>query len=654
MTAVDAVDPRRDEDLVAERLDAFLAAHPPATTGTREFLGAQFDAGLAFIHFPEGYGGLGLSRQLQSFVTDRLRHAGAPQLVGRNPIGYGMAAPTILTVGSEAQRRRYLRPLFTCQEIWCQLFSEPGAGSDVASLATRAVRDGDEWLLTGQKVWTTLAHVSSFGIVLARTDPEAEKHQGITYFVVDMHAPGVDVRPLRQMTGDAEFNEVYFTDVRIPDSERLGPVGDGWRGAIVTLMNERVSIGGALASRGSGPIATAVDIWKHRPEDQKDPARRDRLMRLWIESEVQRLTNARAAASSHLGTPGPEGSTAKLAFAELNKRIYELCLELLGPEGMLYDTYAMRRPEGAGGSGPAQRMFLRSRANSIEGGTSEVMRNILGERVLGLPGDIRTDKGIPWSRVRATNPDSGDPERGEPRPRLTAGGPRFVGVERQNQLGVDHLEPAVEDPLEQLALAPQSPKLQVDVVLGVDHHPDQSGAGIHLDRLDRSPVAAVERIGDLQQGGQPGHPILVARRKASERLEGGLRRTPLVKAAEAGQHRQLVRRKAPQTPVFHQIGGVTLVAFHAHVLADVVHQGSHLEQISVRPIQAVQGGHAVEQRSGQPAHLAGMSFVPSAAAAQPQHRFPAHGPGIPGPLGLGVAADGVENHPLAERPLASD
>ncbi len=188
----------------------------------------------------------------------------------RNPIGYGMVAPTIVAIGSEAQRQRYLRPLFTCEDIWCQLFSEPGAGSDVASLATRAVRDGDEWVLNGQKVWTSFAHNARFGMVLARTDPEAEKHKGITYFVVDMHAPGVEVRPLRQMTGDAEFNEVFFTDVRIPDGERLGAAGDGWRGAIVTLMNERVSIGSAVVPRGGGPDRHRLDLWQ-RPA--REPAR---------------------------------------------------------------------------------------------------------------------------------------------------------------------------------------------------------------------------------------------------------------------------------------------------------------------------------------------------------------------------------------------
>jgi alkylation response protein AidB-like acyl-CoA dehydrogenase len=385
---------------VSHQLDELLIACPPASVGEADFLGAQFDAGLAFVHFPVGYGGLGLPRRLQGVIIDRLKQAGAPFGFMRNPIGYGMVAPTIVSIGSEAQRQRYLRPLFTCQDIWCQLFSEPGAGSDVASLATRAVRDGDEWLLNGQKVWTSFAHMARFGMVLARTDPEAEKHKGITYFVVDMQAPGVDVRPLRQMTGDAEFNEVYFTDVRIPDSERLGAVGDGWRGALVTLMNERVSIGGAVIPRGGGPIGTALELWQRQPESQRDAVRRGRLMELWVEAEVQRLTNLRAAANAQQGTPGPEGSTAKLSYAELNKRIYDFCVDLLGPEGMLYDSYDMRRPTGAAaGGGSTQRSFLRSRANSIEGGTSEIMRNILGERVLGLPGEPRADKDRPWSEV---------------------------------------------------------------------------------------------------------------------------------------------------------------------------------------------------------------------------------------------------------------
>jgi alkylation response protein AidB-like acyl-CoA dehydrogenase len=234
-------------------------------------------------------------------------------------------------------------------------------------------------------------------MLVARTDPEQPKHRGLTYFVVDMHAPGVEVRPLRQITGEAEFNEVYFTDVRIPDAERLGDVGDGWRVSLTTLMNERVSIGGAIQAKGSGPIGEAVKIWKAKGHD--DPALKDELMRLWAEAEVNRLTNIRASQMRAVGTPGPEGSTAKLAFAEMNKRVYEFCLTLMGPEGMLYGSYEMIRPETAMGADSLQKAFLRARANSIEGGTSEVMRNILGERVLGLPGDVRVDKAPPWSQV---------------------------------------------------------------------------------------------------------------------------------------------------------------------------------------------------------------------------------------------------------------
>jgi alkylation response protein AidB-like acyl-CoA dehydrogenase len=201
------------------------------------------------------------------------------------------------------------------------------------------------------------------------------------------------------MTGDAEFNEVYFTDVRIADSERLSPVGEGWRGAIVTLMNERVSIGGGVPARSGGAISAALKIWEELPADRRGAVDRDRLARLWIESEVLRLNNMRAAAKSALGTPGPEGSIGKLGGAEFNKRVYEFCEDLMGAEGMLYGSYEMRRPEGAMEVRSTQQMFLRSRANSIEGGTSEVMRNILGERVLGLPGDVRVDKEVPWSQV---------------------------------------------------------------------------------------------------------------------------------------------------------------------------------------------------------------------------------------------------------------
>jgi alkylation response protein AidB-like acyl-CoA dehydrogenase len=314
-----------------------------------------------------------------------------------------MAGPTVVTHGSDELRERLLRKTFTGQVSWCQLFSEPGSGSDLAGLSTRAVRDGDEWVITGQKVWNTLAHIADRGMLVARTDPDAPKHKGLTYFALDMHADGVEVRPLRQMTGEAEFNEVYLSEVRVPDADRIGDVGEGWRVAMTTLSNERTSIGGGGAppTRGSGSIAEALRIWQSEGFRQ-NPVDRDRLTKLWIEWEVLRLTNMRAGQNRKAGNPGPEGSIAKLMFAEVNMRIYELCVDLLGSDALVGYDYTMRRAEALGLIGPpgsARKMFIRSRANSIEGGTSEIQRNILGERILGLPGDVRVDKEMPWSKV---------------------------------------------------------------------------------------------------------------------------------------------------------------------------------------------------------------------------------------------------------------
>ena len=401
MTVADEVlteAPTSDEARVLELCRQLLAEAPPASTAPVEFLGRQFDLGLAWVNFPEGHGGLGLSPKLQKVVNETLGRAGAPRAGGLNPIGHGMGAPTVVTHGSEEQKRRYLRPLFTNEEIWCQLFSEPGAGSDVAGLSTRAVRDGDEWVLNGQKVWTTLAHVARWGMIVARTDPEAPKHKGLTYFVVDMHAPGVEVRPLYQITGEAEFNEVYFTDARIPDSERLGEVGEGWRVSLTTLMNERVAIGGQIPPRGSGFIGELMKVYA--ATEPHDAATRDEVMKLWIRAEVLRLTNIRASHLRAQGTPGPEGSIGKVVMAELHKDLSECAVDLLGAEGMLFPAgYPMARPTTTALWDNAPQAFLRSRANSIEGGTTEIMKNILGERVLGLPGDVRVDKDLPWSQV---------------------------------------------------------------------------------------------------------------------------------------------------------------------------------------------------------------------------------------------------------------
>lgn len=226
------------------KVEEFLAAHDPATTDRLAFLRLRYDEGLAWVHYPVGRGGLGLAQELQSEVERLFADAGAPDnKPGHNVIGLGMAAPTILALGTEGQKDRFLRPLWTGEEIWCQLFSEPGAGSDLANVSTRAVRDGDEWVVNGQKVWTSGAQNARFAILVARTDPDQPKHFGLTYFLCDMTDPGVDVRPLRQITGEAEFNEVFLTDVRIPDSHRLGEVGQGWKVANATLNNERLSIG---------------------------------------------------------------------------------------------------------------------------------------------------------------------------------------------------------------------------------------------------------------------------------------------------------------------------------------------------------------------------------------------------------------------------
>jgi alkylation response protein AidB-like acyl-CoA dehydrogenase len=371
------------------------------TSRRQEFLNARFDAGLAWVHYPEGLGGLGLSRSLQGVVDAEFAAAGAPDNEpDRIGIGLGMAAPTILAHGTDEQKQRWLRTLWTGQEVWCQLFSEPGAGSDLAALGTRAIRDGDDWVVTGQKVWTSSAHQAQWGLLLARTDPDVPKHAGLTYFGADMTAPGVEVRPLRQLTGEAEFNEVFLSEVRIPDGNRMGGAGEGWRVAMTTLMSERVSIGSSRAvPREAGMIGSVVRTWRDRPE-LRTHGLHDRLLRLWVESEVARLASARLRQQLAAGQPGPEGSAAKLVFARLNQEISGFEVELAGADGLRYDDWAMRRPERTNffGRGPGFR-YLRARGNSIEGGTSEILRNIIAERVMGLPPEPRADKDMAWKDI---------------------------------------------------------------------------------------------------------------------------------------------------------------------------------------------------------------------------------------------------------------
>jgi alkylation response protein AidB-like acyl-CoA dehydrogenase len=384
------------DDLRAQVRD-FLAAHDPATMDRMDFVRARFDAGLAWVHYPPGLGGQGLSRALQQVVDAEFAAAKAPtNRPERNGIGLGMAAPTILAYGTREQKRRWLRPLWTGEAIWCQLFSEPGAGSDLANVATRAIRDGDRWIVNGQKVWTSSAHIADRGLLVARTDPDQPKHKGLTYFSVDMHAPGVEVRPLRQATGEAEFNEVFLTDVVIDDADRIGEVGQGWQVATATLMNERVALGALTYPREGGMIGVAARTWRERPE-ARTPGLHDRLVRLWAAAEVSRLAGERLRQQLAAGQPGPEGSGAKLVFARLNQEISDFQLELLGSEGLHYGDWTMRRPDGADFFGrDAGYRFLRSKANSIEGGTSEILRSIVAERVLGLPPEIRLDKDKPW------------------------------------------------------------------------------------------------------------------------------------------------------------------------------------------------------------------------------------------------------------------
>lgn len=381
------------------RVAALLEEKPPATTGRTAFLEARFDAGLAWVHFPVGLGGLDLPREQQTEVDELLAAAGAPGPdLGRNSIGLGMAAPTLLAYGTEEQQQRYLRPLFACTDIWCQLFSEPGAGSDLAAVATRAVRDGDAWVVNGQKVWTSGAHNAQRAILVARTDADLPKHAGLTYFVVDMSDPGVDVRPLRQITGEAEFNEVFLTDVRVPDADRVGQAGEGWRVATTTLNNERVAIGNG-AVREAGQIGLVTERWRNDPA-VRSAAEQEELLTLWVECEVTRLAGERLRQQLAVGQPGPESSAMKLAFARQAQQITGMALELDPDAGLAYDDWTMVRTESADmlGRGPGFR-YLRAKGNSIEGGTSEIMRNVVAERVLGLPADHRPDKGIPFKDV---------------------------------------------------------------------------------------------------------------------------------------------------------------------------------------------------------------------------------------------------------------
>jgi alkylation response protein AidB-like acyl-CoA dehydrogenase len=363
------------------------------------------EAGYATPTWPSEYGaGLSLTPGDARFVNEVLNHFKVPRPF--NIIGIGMGGPTVMAWGTEEMKHRLLKPLACNQEIWCQLFSEPGAGSDVAGLATRAVRDGDEWVVNGQKVWTTVAQLSKWGMLLCRTNPEVPKHTGLSYFVIDMEQPGVEVRPLVQITGDSEFNEVFFNDARVRHDWMLGAEGDGWKVAITTLMNERISLSGAGSiggdAVGGSPVSRLVD--KHR--GSTDPLVRQQLAEAYIESTLIRLNNQRAADKRKSGAEaGPEGSITKLQQAEFNQRLQKLAIDLEGSSGVAWEGQNLSKTVRSGRAPEIQADattafgFLRAQANTIEGGTSDIMRNILGERVLGLPKEPDNSRELPWIEV---------------------------------------------------------------------------------------------------------------------------------------------------------------------------------------------------------------------------------------------------------------
>jgi alkylation response protein AidB-like acyl-CoA dehydrogenase len=344
-------------------------------------------AGYTAPHWPAPWG-LGASPAEQLVIDEELRRAG----VGRpeNPIGIGWAGPTLVLAGTGEQQQRWLPGLLDGSEVWCQLFSEPGAGSDLASLSTTAVRDGDEWVVNGQKIWTSLAREARYGILLARTDPAASRHRGISYFVVDMRSPGIEIRRIRQMDGSATFNEVFFDDVRIPAGDLIGTEGDGWRLARVTLGNERVALSEEGALWGRGPtVNTLVDALRKAGRTPLDPVFRQRLAAIYIEAEILRILRLRTVAAlvgrsaDAAGEPGPEASVRKALADRHGQKLFELAVDLCGADGML----AQQNPPQLPGVFPWVMGFLFTPALTIGGGTAEVQRNIIAERVLGLPRD---------------------------------------------------------------------------------------------------------------------------------------------------------------------------------------------------------------------------------------------------------------------------
>ncbi len=371
------------KDWVARLRQGSDVPRPEAYEFLRGWQRLMYEAGFVGLTWPKEYGGRGLTFMEEMILQEEMALHKAPPVL--NILAIGMAGPTIIAYGTEQQKKRYPPKMLSCEEIWCQGYSEPNAGSDLAALQARAVKDGEYYVLNGQKVWTSLAHVADWMMLLARTDPDVSKHKGITYFLLDMHSPGISIKPLRQMTGDAEFNEVYFDNVRVHESHILGGLNNGWAVGLTTLMYERLALGFGLQVRLrialDGLVELARNTRKNGVPVTQDPVMRQKLAQLWIDTEVFKYTGARAITKLLKGEmPGPEASTGKMMWVEGHQRLQELAMEIEGPYAQI-----MKGSPWALADGLWQHTFLRSRANSIEGGTTEIQRNIIGERVLGLP-----------------------------------------------------------------------------------------------------------------------------------------------------------------------------------------------------------------------------------------------------------------------------
>jgi alkylation response protein AidB-like acyl-CoA dehydrogenase len=372
-----------DEDWVARLRQGSDVPRPEAYQLLRDWQRRMYEAGFVGLTWPKEAGGRGLTFMEEMILHEEMALRKAPPVL--NILAIGMAGPTIIAYGTEEQKKRYPPKMLSCEEIWCQGYSEPNAGSDLAALGTRAVKDGEHYVVNGQKVWTSLAHVSDWMMLLARTDPDAAKHKGITYFLLDMHSPGVTVKPLKQLTGDAEFNEVYFDNVRVHESQILGGLNNGWAVGMTTLMYERLALGFGLQVRLRIALDGLVELCRNTTRNgapvTQDAVIRQKLAQLWIDTEVFKYTGARAITKLLKGElPGPEASSGKMMWVEGHQRLQELAMEIQGPYSQLLKGSAWAVADGLW-----QHTFLRSRANSIEGGTTEIQRNIIGERVLGLP-----------------------------------------------------------------------------------------------------------------------------------------------------------------------------------------------------------------------------------------------------------------------------